>query len=60
MELKWNSPTLSVLIDMLGIILCMHSGNERWRYTVTPSLIGWAHMQNDPCVLFLSRAVVDQ
>ena len=22
--------------------------NERWRYTVTPSLIGWVHTQNDP------------
>ena len=26
----------------------MHPANERWRYTVTPSLIGWAHAQNDP------------
>ena len=35
-----------------GIILCMHPANERWRYTVTPSLIviGWAHTQNDPRV----------
>ena len=32
----------------LGIILCMCPGNERWRYNVTPSLIGWAHTQNDP------------
>ena len=32
-----------------GIILCMHLANERWRYTVTPSLIGWVHAQNDPC-----------
>ena len=31
-----------------GIILCMRPANERWRYTVTPSLIGWAHTQNDP------------
>ena len=23
--------------------------NERWRYTVAPSLIGWAYTQNDPC-----------
>ena len=32
-----------------GIILCMRPANERWCYTVTPSLIGWAHTQNDPC-----------
>ena len=31
-----------------GIILCMRPANESWRYTVTPSLIGWAHTQNDP------------
>ena len=30
-----------------GIILCMHSANERWRYIVTSSLIGWAHTQNE-------------
>ena len=30
------------------IILCMCPTNERWRYNVTPSLIGWAHTQNDP------------
>ena len=29
-----------------GIILCMRLASERWRYTVTPSLIGWAHTQN--------------
>ena len=32
-----------------GIILWMRPANERWRYTVTPSLIGWAHTQYDPC-----------
>ena len=35
------------------IVLCMHSANERWRYTVTPSLIGWVHTQNDPCYMHL-------
>ena len=30
---------------------CMQPANERWRYSVTPSLIGWAHKQNDPLVL---------
>ena len=33
-----------------GIILCMHPANERWRYIVTSSLIGWVHSQNDPCI----------
>ena len=27
----------------------MGSANERPRYIVTPSLIDWAHTQNDPC-----------
>ena len=29
-----------------GSILCMHPTNERRRYNVTSSLIGWAHIQN--------------
>ena len=32
------------------IILCMCPANERWRYIVTSSPIGWAHTQNDPWV----------
>ena len=36
-----------------GIILCMRPVNERWRYNVTSSLIGWAHKQNDPCIIWL-------
>ena len=31
-----------------GIILCMRPANERRRYIVTSSPIGWAHTQNDP------------
>ena len=31
-----------------GIILCMRLANERRRYNVTSSLIGWAHPQKDP------------
>ena len=27
----------------------MRPSNERWRYNVTSSLIGWVHTQNDPC-----------
>ena len=34
------------------IILCMRQVNQRWRYNVTSSLtsslIGWVHTQNDP------------
>ena len=37
------------LIGWSGVILGMGSANERRHYYVTPSLIGWAHTQNDPC-----------
>ena len=30
-----------------GIILCMCPANERWCYSITSSLMGWAHTQND-------------
>ena len=47
-----------------GIILCMHSANERRRYIVTSPLIGWVHTQKDPWVLhkdiyFLLQFVYD-
>ena len=32
-----------------GTILCMPPANDRLRYIVTASLIGWTHTQNDPC-----------
>ena len=35
-----------------GIILGMGSANERRRYIVTSSLIGWAHTQNDNCATY--------
>ena len=35
--------------SLAGIISCMRPTNERRRYIVTSSLIGWAHTQNDPC-----------
>ena len=47
------------------IILGMCPANERRRYNVTPSLIGWAHAQNDPCrvyacdLMFLQGCVTD-
>ena len=31
-----------------GIILRIHPANERRRYIVMSSLIGWAHVRNDP------------
>ena len=34
---------------LAGIILCRCPANERWRYNVTSSPIGWAHTQKDPC-----------
>ena len=42
-QLSWIVP------NSAGIILYMHPTNERWRYDVTSSLIGWAHSQIDPC-----------
>ena len=32
-----------------GMIMYKRPANERRRYIVTLSLIGWAHIQNDPC-----------
>ena len=31
------------------VSVCMRSVNERRRYNVISSLIGWAHTQSDPC-----------
>ena len=54
---QWNSEHWSVVFVWAafclkskdsGIILYMCPVNERWCYNVTPSLIGWAHTQNDP------------
>ena len=30
----------------------MHPTNERQRYNVTSSLIGWVHSHNDPCIVY--------
>ena len=40
----------SQAVSGAGIILCMHPANERWRHSVTPSLIGCLHAENDPSV----------
>ena len=41
----------SFLVNFCGavIILYMHPANERRRYNVMSSLIGWVHIQNEPC-----------
>ena len=39
-----------------GIIQCMRPANERWRYIVTSSLIGWAHTRNDPCISTVKKS----
>ena len=41
------------MLPFLGIVLYMQPANERWRYNVTSSLIGWAHIQNDPCIFYI-------
>ena len=33
-------------------ILYMRPASERWRYIVTSSLIGWAQVQNDSCIMY--------
>ena len=40
--------TLPWVLSLQGTF--MGPANERRRYLVTPSLIGWAHAQNDPCI----------
>ena len=47
-QVHWIWSFGAISYEHTGIILYMRSANERWRYTVTPSLIGWAHTQNDP------------
>ena len=48
----WLAPSLLMWHDAqkpyTGIILCMCPANERWRYIVMSSLIGWAHIQMKP------------
>ena len=46
-SLFWKYPSL---LEVTGIILCMGPANERRRYNVTSSLIGWVHSQNHPWV----------
>ena len=40
---------MSSVVIITGLILGLHPANERRRYKVTPSLIGWAQTKNQPC-----------
>ena len=54
--LAWTKLELRLILEVFaiikcrlwGIILLIHPANERWHYSITPSLIGWAHTENDP------------
>ena len=37
------------MVHSAGNMLYVRPANERPRYNITSSLIGWAHIQNDPC-----------
>ena len=41
----------------IGVILGMGSANERRRYIVTSSFIGWAHTQCNPCNMNITYTV---
>ena len=41
---------MTLVYMITGIILGMGLTNERRRYNVTASLIGWAHTQFDPSI----------
>ena len=43
-----------LLLNRARGILCMHPANERQRYNVRSSLLGWAHTQNDPWEFMLT------
>ena len=48
---NWDiAHSLAVRMRYAWIILNIHPTNERRRYIVTSSLIGWVHAQNDPCI----------
>ena len=45
---EWSIKKDTLVIS--AVSLCMGSANEKRRYIVTSSLIGWAHTQNNPCI----------
>ena len=48
-----TSKHICIFYNFPRIILCICPTNERWRYNVTLSLIGWAYTQDDPCNIFM-------
>ena len=55
-----HSPSLMANSKNTAIVLCMRPSNERRRYVVTSSLIGWEHTQNslwEP--IACNRGIVD-
>ena len=48
-NLAWTVPSLMPS----GTILCMCPANERRRYNVTSSPIGWVYAQTDPCLVMI-------
>ena len=40
-------------VTLSGITLCMRLANERRRYNVASSPIGWPHTQNDPGIMHI-------
>ena len=53
MAIYWECNVPYSCTKFTGIILCMRPTNERWRYSVTSSLIGWEHSRIDPRVYIL-------
>ena len=47
---RFNKTQILINTHCPGIILYMRPANARRRYSATPSLIGWAHTDNDPCL----------
>ena len=45
----WPMSTILGIIHT-GLIFGLHPANERWRYFVTTSLIGWMQVWNQPCL----------
>ena len=45
-----NTVSNMTLEHLQTIFICMRQASETQCYNVTPSLIGWAHIQNHPCV----------
>ena len=46
---KWKLHAYCVMISAYVYMCVMRPANERRRYNVTSSFIGWTHAQNEPC-----------